>query len=95
MRPNLNMLTERRRRASRHRRPGSAGRGPSTETHTLPTAPEASIPAAQRFDADLRRGREAGGPDDQASYTCQCGFVFAADVSTTVACPNCGDSQAW
>lgn len=28
-------------------------------------------------------------------YTCTCGFVFEADVSTSVACPHCGTSQAW
>jgi len=39
--------------------------------------------------------REAGGPIDQAQYTCGCGYVFDAAVSTTVACPHCGDNQAW
>ena len=38
---------------------------------------------------------EAGGPIDHASYTCQCGCVFSASVSTTVACPHCGVAQAW
>jgi DNA-directed RNA polymerase subunit RPC12/RpoP len=28
-------------------------------------------------------------------YTCQCGMVFEAAVSTGVDCPHCGDSQAW
>ena len=32
---------------------------------------------------------------DQAEYTCQCGFVFHATVSTSVDCPHCGDIQAW
>jgi hypothetical protein len=43
----------------------------------------------------VQRARLAGGPIDNASYTCACGFVFAASVSTTVACPHCGASQAW
>ena len=34
--------------------------------------------------------REAGGPEDNASYSCVCGLHFAAPVSTTVACPHCG-----
>lgn len=32
---------------------------------------------------------------DQAVYTCECGFVFEAEVLTTVACPHCGCGQAW
>ena len=32
---------------------------------------------------------------DRALYTCSCGYVFSEDVSTSVACPHCGDSQAW
>lgn len=42
-----------------------------------------------------RRAREAGGPIDNASYSCECGLVFAAAVSTTVSCPHCGADQAW
>lgn len=42
-----------------------------------------------------RRRREAGASEDQAVYTCSCGFVFSAPVSTSVDCPHCGGSQAW
>jgi hypothetical protein len=28
-------------------------------------------------------------------YSCSCGFVFEALVSTSVGCPHCGDTQAW
>jgi hypothetical protein len=42
-----------------------------------------------------QRTREAGGPQDHAVYACHCGFVFAGDVSTDVACPRCGTAQAW
>ncbi|MDQ6729439.1 MAG: hypothetical protein M3022_03835 [Actinomycetota bacterium] len=42
-----------------------------------------------------RRRREAGAPQDQAVYSCECGFVFEAQVSTSVDCPHCGSSQAW
>ena len=41
------------------------------------------------------RVREAGGPQDLALYRCGCGFAFADDVSTDVACPKCGTGQAW
>lgn len=42
-----------------------------------------------------RRMRGAGGPDDRACYTCGCGFVFVAPVSTSVHCPHCDAEQAW
>jgi hypothetical protein len=42
-----------------------------------------------------RRMREAGGPDDRACYSCGCGFVFVAPVSTSVHCPHCEAGQAW
>jgi hypothetical protein len=41
------------------------------------------------------RRRELGPVQDQALYSCQCGFVFKAAVSTSVGCPNCGGTQAW
>ena len=49
--------------------------------------------------AELRgpelRSREAGGPQDSACYSCDCGYVFSAAVSTSVCCPHCGHDQAW
>ena len=41
------------------------------------------------------RRRELGPVQDQALYTCECGFVFKAAVSTSVGCPHCGGTQAW
>ena len=55
-------------------------------------------PASERlksYDVAVRRVREAGGPRDEASYSCTCGYVFAASVSTSVRCPHCGARQAW
>jgi rubrerythrin len=52
-------------------------------------------PAAADDLADERRARESGGPEDRAMYTCTCGYVFQAEVSTSVACPHCGAGQAW
>jgi rubrerythrin len=58
--------------------------------------PHASSPPAALDDlADERRMRESGGPDDRAVYSCSCGYVFEADVSTSVTCPHCGTGQAW
>jgi hypothetical protein len=47
------------------------------------------------FDLAVRRVRDAGGPVDRASYSCECGFVFVAAVSTTVKCPHCEAGQTW
>jgi len=52
-------------------------------------------PAAQTRDLAVERVRRAGGPVDRASYTCGCGCMFLAPVSTTVACPHCKAPQAW
>jgi hypothetical protein len=41
------------------------------------------------------RDKRGGPTQDRAMYTCQCGFVFQATVSTSVGCPHCGDTQAW
>ena len=46
-------------------------------------------------DPEAERVRQAGGPIDEAVYTCCCGYLFSAAVSTTVACPHCGTDQAW
>jgi hypothetical protein len=58
--------------------------------------PRASAEAPARVaDLAVQRVRSAGGPLDEASYACACGFVFRAPVSTTVACPHCQAEQAW
>jgi hypothetical protein len=46
-------------------------------------------------DITVRRVRDAGGPIDEACYPCACGCFFIAPVSTSVACPHCGRTQAW
>ena len=53
--------------------------------------------AAGRFELDgPRHSHRQGGPsEDRALYSCGCGYVFAALVSTSVDCPHCGDAQAW
>jgi hypothetical protein len=56
-----------------------------------PATPVRTVPS----DLAVRRVRDAGGPVDQASYSCGCGCVFLAPVSTTVSCPHCHAGQAW
>jgi hypothetical protein len=58
-------------------------------------APAHATPEPEADLSDERRMRESGGPDDRAMYTCSCGYVFEADVSTSVTCPHCGTGQAW
>ena len=42
-----------------------------------------------------RNARRGGGPEDQAFYSCMCGYAFKAAVTTSVGCPHCGTQQAW
>ena len=78
----------RERRASRRRHDRHAAKGKRA-------AAGAPAPAREAPDLALLRVREAGGPVDRASYSCECGYVFAAKVSTSVCCPVCGTGQAW
>ena len=59
-----------------------------------PAKPPEPAPAAVDHPQE-RRARESGGPIDNAQYSCSCGMVFQAPVSTSVACPHCGTAQAW
>jgi hypothetical protein len=78
-------------RARGRRRRGRSRTGSNAELRVVATPAPSSMP-----EQDLvARVRSAGGPIDNASYACACGFVFAASVSTTVACPHCGADQAW
>ena len=59
--------------------------------HVVP----APVPPPAPMHRAERRMRDAGGPDDRACYSCACGFVFVAPVSTSVRCPHCDAEQAW
>ncbi len=94
------------RHARRHRR-GRGGRAqdarapepdviePITETSGAPAIELAQAHDHGAADPAAQRVREAGGPVDLASYTCSCGYMFSASVSTSVVCPHCGTDQAW
>jgi hypothetical protein len=53
----------------------------------------------RRAKALLSPGRErnqrANVSEDAALYSCACGYVFKAAVTTDVGCPHCGSAQAW
>ena len=41
------------------------------------------------------RNQRANVSEDAALYSCSCGYVFKAAVTTSVGCPHCGSAQAW
>jgi hypothetical protein len=57
----------------------------STRRRAVAAPPCASTVAAKR----------CGGTEDTALYSCDCGYAFTAEVTTTVGCPQCGTQQAW
>jgi hypothetical protein len=60
----------------------------------MPTQTQAKAPRTRRGEQRPTNG-EHRLTNDHATYTCVCGFVFAAPVTTSVDCPHCGDTQAW
>jgi hypothetical protein len=74
------------------REPRRARRRPVRRARRGADAPE---PLHRERDLAVERVREAGGPIDRASYSCSCGYLFSASVSTSVSCPHCGADQAW
>lgn len=52
-----------------------------------------AVPSVPAVPSERRRGPAP--LQDRALYTCGCGFVFDAAVTTSVSCPHCGDLQAW
>ena len=75
------------RRPLTERRPHVFGRPAAVESE-----PEAAVDHHLLAE---RRHRASVAPEDVAHYGCSCGFQFEAPVSTSVACPHCGSSQAW
>jgi hypothetical protein len=78
-----------------HTRRHRSRRGAPIVEPTVVAAEPTSTPNAHEPDPDVQRVQEAGGPVDHASYSCACGYLFSADVSTSVTCPHCGTGQAW
>lgn len=100
MRVRLTRSPESRGRAAALRRPHRAAPPEPCAPAPPALAPTPALPPRprerERDDlADERRLRDSGGPQDAATYTCGCGMVFDAPVSTSVRCPNCGGAQAW
>jgi hypothetical protein len=56
-------------------------------------AAHASTPKAPP--SPTRDQARVGAPQDRATYNCSCGYIFQADVTTSVGCPHCGTELAW
>ncbi len=93
----LPQLTPRRARRPRRDRRLTARDPEALPTREAPERRDALDPQAAptRGAAERRDARRGGGPQDSALYTCGCGYVFNAPVSTSVSCPHCGTDQAW
>jgi hypothetical protein len=83
---------QRREHGGHDRRPAQR-REPRVIVIDVEPGAEAGLPSD--CDRAAEQVRRAGGPLDEATYTCTCGYLFSAAVSTTVACPHCGAGQAW
>jgi len=81
---------ERRSRRNQYGRRASDTRGSSARAASPLVA---GTPSS--WDLEAERVRQAGGPLDEATYSCACGYLFSAAVCTTVVCPHCGTGQAW
>jgi hypothetical protein len=77
------------------RRPARRHRQPRVVVESQAARPGQPRVSAPSIDSAEQRVRDAGGPVDQAFYSCACGLLFQAKVSTTVSCPHCGAGQAW
>ena len=63
--------------------------------HRHPSTAVASPPPRPATSLARERNQRANVSEDTATYSCNCGYVFTAPVSTTVGCPHCGSDQAW
>jgi hypothetical protein len=89
-------LAERRHaRRRQHKRPAASAHSPAPAVQPSLAVQPDEVTSLADLDLAVQRVRAAGGPIDEASYTCSCGYIFLAAVSTTVACPHCGTGQAW
>jgi hypothetical protein len=41
------------------------------------------------------RARRGSGIEDQALYSCECGFAWKGEVTASPCCAHCGTPQAW
>lgn len=69
---------------------------PRARPHSDPRPPSGRVAhVASQPERELGTDPRTLPTEDRATYNCSCGYVFSHDVSTSVACPHCGDAQAW
>jgi hypothetical protein len=68
---------------------------PKRRASKRPAAKPVPPPQPVREPPETRDARRGGGPQDEARYSCMCGYVFQAPVTTAISCPHCGTEQAW
>ena len=64
-------------------------------THSPSPASGLAAGAAPPSPRSRERNKRANVSQDAALYSCACGYVFKAAVTTSVGCPHCGTDQAW
>ncbi len=69
-------------------------RRPAREAAKRRASHQAPAPARPALPARAARRRPPA-PQDNAFYTCECGFAWTAAVTASVGCPHCGATQAW
>ena len=70
---------------------------PTTLTRRMPRASRRSSEPRHRSAAAPAQARSRRGlPDqDRALYSCECGFAWHGEVTTSPGCPHCGTQLAW
>jgi hypothetical protein len=68
---------------------------PKRRAYKRPARPPAGAPQPAPEPPETRDARRGGGPQDEALYSCTCGYAFHAAVTTAISCPHCGTEQAW
>jgi hypothetical protein len=71
------------------------GRSRQPEVRVAPVEEFDEVTVTRTSDCSRRRGAKLESELGEATYNCQCGFIWQAPVLTSVDCPHCGDSQAW
>jgi hypothetical protein len=70
-------------------------RGATRRQHRWGDSPERQAGGPEAAPQQPSGRRSGPPPEDRALYSCSCGFVFDEQVSTSVQCPHCGQTQAW
>jgi len=62
----------------------------SASSRRAPEPRQRAVPSVSQF-----RARRGSGIEDQALYSCECGFAWKGEVTASPCCAHCGTPQAW